>query len=236
MIKYGISKWLYFRTTVNCTRLIIKQDKTKNMGITTREFGPNRKGSKLTTAEMDENFNYLNSNIKPYEVYTALLTQSGGDNPQTQTSGVVQVGVSYIISLVLGAEPDWDFSNVGGPIAPDNFVFVATSSDVPNNYGSATLNYNTGAPVVTVLENTIGNIWFTYNSNGNYSMNSIGLLPSYSTWGVADCATDNNLTIQPVYINVDGQGPDVLYVVVAGGDDFGDNVLRSTPIEIRVYN
>jgi hypothetical protein len=30
------------------------------MGITTREFGPNEKGSKLTIAEMDENINYLN--------------------------------------------------------------------------------------------------------------------------------------------------------------------------------
>jgi len=29
------------------------------MGITTREFGPYAKGSRLTTAEMDENFNYL---------------------------------------------------------------------------------------------------------------------------------------------------------------------------------
>jgi hypothetical protein len=32
------------------------------MGITTREFGPYAKGSRLTTAEMDENFNYLNGN------------------------------------------------------------------------------------------------------------------------------------------------------------------------------
>ena len=31
------------------------------MGITTREFGPNAKGSKLTIAEMDENFNYLDN-------------------------------------------------------------------------------------------------------------------------------------------------------------------------------
>ena len=31
------------------------------MGITTREFGPNAKGSKLTIAELDENFNYLDN-------------------------------------------------------------------------------------------------------------------------------------------------------------------------------
>ena len=31
------------------------------MGITTREFGPNAKGSKLSIAEMDENCNYLNN-------------------------------------------------------------------------------------------------------------------------------------------------------------------------------
>jgi len=120
---------------------------------------------KISTGSLSVNGTDITGNA-PYKVYTALLTQSGGDNPQTQTSGVVQVGVSYIISLVLGAEPDWDFSNVGGPIAPDNFDFVATSSDVPNIYGSATLNYNTGAPVVTVLENTLGDIVWSRDGAG----------------------------------------------------------------------
>ena len=179
-----------------------------------------------------------NQQLQPYKVFTALLTQSGGKDYLNLSEGKLTIGVTYLIydlEGVVGA----DFTNVGAPNNNVGTYFVATGTTPiwgTNPIGVGVLQYNPGAPVVTVLENTIGNIWFTYNSNGNYSMNSIGLLPSYSTWGVADCATDNNLTIQPVYINVDGQGPDVLYVVVAGGDDFGDNVLRNTPIEIRVYN
>jgi len=38
------------------------------MGITTRQFGQYAKGSRLTTAEMDENFNYLNDSKQAYTV------------------------------------------------------------------------------------------------------------------------------------------------------------------------
>jgi hypothetical protein len=54
------------------------------MGITTRQFGPYAKGSRLTTAEMDENFNYLNSWDKSMEgghVTYVPLTKDG----KTQT-------------------------------------------------------------------------------------------------------------------------------------------------------
>jgi hypothetical protein len=48
------------------------------MSIVTREG----KGSKLTIQEMDGNFEYLEGlSIKPYLVYTALLTQSRGGDP-----------------------------------------------------------------------------------------------------------------------------------------------------------
>ena len=41
------------------------------MGITTREFGPYAKGSRLTTAEMDENFNYLDGKANPFQAFLA---------------------------------------------------------------------------------------------------------------------------------------------------------------------
>jgi hypothetical protein len=52
------------------------------MGITTRDFGPYEKGAKLTIAEMDENFNYLND----YGVVTTeneyyVLAGFDGDHP-----------------------------------------------------------------------------------------------------------------------------------------------------------
>jgi hypothetical protein len=195
------------------------------MGITTREFGPNAKGSRLTTAEMDENFNYLNS--KPYKVYTALLTQSGGDNEQIISSGPVTQGVTY--SVIDNEVPgsNWDFSNVGGPVYPATGYFVAINSEIPNNYDSATVNYNAGAPVVTVLENTIGNVWFTYYDLGDYLANLPNAFPYDKTTvfmqGQSFIQVANNLN----YIEI---------VTYDSNDVPSDGLLSNTPIEIRVYN
>jgi len=48
----------------------------------------------------------------PYKVFTALLTQSGGDDPQDLCLGAVTKGVTYTID---GTGMNADFSNVGGP-------------------------------------------------------------------------------------------------------------------------
>lgn len=180
---------------------------------------------------------YITSSNNTYKVYTALLTQTGGDDPLTQTSGTVSQGVTYIISISLPLEYSWDFSNVGGPIYPDNFNFVATSSDVPNGYGSATLYYNTGSPVATVLENTIGNIWFTYGGVGNYSIFSDGLFTENKTIGFItynNCCT-TGLTDKP-FLALNSIA-NVYYVGISSALDGidSDDVIKNTPIEIRVY-
>ena len=181
-----------------------------------------------------------------YKVYTALLTQSGGDDQQTITSGALQIGVSYTISIPLGEEPTYDFSNVGGPISPDNFSFVSISSDIPNNYGNATLSYNTGTPVVTVLENTIGNISFTYNSTGSYTLNLSNSIDIDKTFlYIGNGPTVNQL----IYFEEAGiktitfpglSGSSSTIYIYTTTDGFGgsliDDKLISTPIEIRVYN
>ncbi len=163
---------------------------------------------------------------RPYKVYTALLTQNGGDNPLIIYEGDLTIGVTYSIDATLG--PEYDFSNVGGPKYPENFPFVATGT-TPNNWG-AELLYNTGAPVVTVLENTIGNVWFTYESTGLYSINTDNLI----------FLTEN--TFAPTVTVSDGGSP-ILYAfstnVPFDGKLFiyGDEgYLNNTPIEIRVYN
>ena len=55
------------------------------------------KGSKLTIAEMDGNLTYLD-NKRPYKVYTALLTQSGGDSDAGLIDNGIVVGVTYRIT------------------------------------------------------------------------------------------------------------------------------------------
>ncbi len=120
--------------------------------------------------------------LQPYKVYTALLTQSGVDDPIDVGTGLLTVGVTYYIA---NESIGMDFTNVGAPNNNILTFFVATGT-TPNNWGESEgligiLQYNTGAPVVTVLENTIGNIWFTYQDVGNYIVNSNGLFTANKT-------------------------------------------------------
>jgi len=116
-----------------------------------------------------------------YKVFTALLTQSGeGFLDQLDSSSPTQnvtKGVTYTI-----AGPNGDFSNVGAPNNNDGTFFIAINNEIPNAYNDTSLIFNTGAPVVTVLENTIGNIWFTYNNVGIYYVSSNNLFTENKTY------------------------------------------------------
>jgi hypothetical protein len=172
--------------------------------------------------------------VPAYRVYTALLTQSGGDDPQSITSGVLTKGVTYY-----GLEPNpgdvWDFSNVGGPKYPDDFQFVATQTAEPIAWGNREMVYNTGAPVVTVLENTIGNVWFNYGAAGVYIVNcsdvsfnqNTYMIVGNPTWdggiGYIQSGFDGNIGLIATH-------PDFLT------DSTNCGLLLNTPIEIRVYS
>jgi hypothetical protein len=116
-----------------------------------------------------------------YKVYTALLTQSGGDDPLSISEGTLTIGVTYYINDTV---IDMDFTNVGAPNNNVGTYFVATGTNPnwgTNPLEAAILFYNTGAPVVTVLENTIGNIWWTYVDIGEYNINSTSLFNQNKT-------------------------------------------------------
>jgi len=173
-----------------------------------------------------------------YKVYTALVTQSGGDDPISIDTGLLTIGVTYYIN---NNSPGMDFTNVGAPnnIAGESTYFVATGT-TPASWGSdedtgeGILVYNTGAPVVTVLENTIGNVWFTYETPGYYGVFTNGLLTDKisvitgartSAWdGLTSIDTTNYTNSKFNLSTVDNTGSAV------------DNILLNTPIEIRVYN
>lgn len=163
----------------------------------------------------------------PYKVYTALLTQSGGDLPAGNCSDDPEplvIGVTYKIDSNDGTA---DFTNVGAPNNNAFTSFVATGT-TPNSWGTVganCLSYNLGAPVVTVLENTIGNIWFTYQDVGNYLVNSDGLFITNKT-----------------YINFGGFYGSENWINIYGNSNIieligsNNSILANTPIEIRVYN
>jgi hypothetical protein len=165
-----------------------------------------------------------------YRVYTALLTQSGGDSDAGLIDNGIVVGVTYRITPY-GNEIGVDFTNIGAPNNNAGTYFVATGI-TPNSWGINTndswvLQYNSGAPVVTVLENTIGNIWFTYDSTGYYYINSSDLFITDKTFTPINTNDTASGTIIFGY-----QGVNTIDIFCSGGND----VLYKTPIEIRVYN
>jgi hypothetical protein len=174
---------------------------------------------------------------RPYKVYTALLTQNGGDDVQSISSGAVTKGVTYMVD---GTSSDADFSNVGGPkydgvTSINGTYFVAINNDIPNNYSEGDLIYNTGAPVVTVLENTIGNVWFTYYGVGVYQVNSINLFTVVKTTPFIGSPGQVEADIAIIDIRSNTGSTIDIYSTNGGGDPY-DNQLVNTPIEIRVYN
>lgn len=171
----------------------------------------------------------------PYKVYTALLTQSGSSEFLGVNTGDLTIGISY--QIIENDGTGWDFTNVGAPNNNIGTYFVATGI-TPNSWGTneggdfGTLQYNVGAPTVTVLENTIGNVWFTYIGSGDYYINSNGLFINEKTFaliGTTNFTGGGNGGGASIMLSIP---PNSVEIIALDGND----ALVSTPIEIRVYN
>jgi hypothetical protein len=172
-----------------------------------------------------------------YKVYTALVTQSGGDNIREITGGNLNIGETYVIYESAPTAEGYDFTNVGAPNNNIGTFFVATGT-TPNSWGNNNvgLRCNTGAPVVTVLENTIGNIWFTYNSVGIYFVNSNSLFIENKTY-LPQANIDISLVASSERFLLSGWNNENILTLnntdasFTSTDDIGRGYL-----EIRVYN
>ena len=188
----------------------------------------------------------VSDSIQPYKVFTALLTQSGGDNRLILDEGDLTIGVTYQIRPE--SSGSYDFTNVGAPNNEIGTYFIATGT-TPNSWGSGVLRYNTGAPVVTILENTIGNIFFEYAERGKYRIKSDYLFTLEKTFINGTSFVGNSVFNQFVSIS-DGTKPgfkgyyfnqaesdEVILNTLRDEGEFADTVLpKPTCIEIRVYN
>ncbi len=177
--------------------------------------------------------------VQPYKVFTALLTQTGDNGESLSSFGdSLLIGRTYKIEGNDGNTAD--FTNVGAPNNLENTYFIATGT-TPNSWGAnngAELVYNTGAPVATVLENTIGNIWFTYEGIGYYYINSSGLFTNIKTINTIDQTVNISRTndqLYYVYCYEDDTNYLALSVLEAGLNGI-NSLLYNKLIEIRVYN
>ena len=173
-----------------------------------------------------------------YKVYTALLTQSGGDNPLLIGSGEITIGVTYVINKGKGKVDTGDFTNVGAPNNNDGTYFVATGT-TPNEWGDTELGYNEGAPVVTVLDNTIGYVYWTYNSDGTYFGNLISGFPLNKTYYSVNSrfSDDGGASAYDAFLL---RSNDDFFALTlwSNGDQYNSLIAPNNPlsIEIRVYN
>ena len=219
-----IKNWFYIKKDAAGIRKDTIKDPTDTYVNIVYEGSPNS-GNIMSVSDFA-------AQSRPYKVYTALLTQSGGDVVESIQSSPLVIGTTYTINDYI---PNDDFKNVGAPSNQNGVSFVATGT-TPNNWSEASeLTYNTGAPVVTVLENTIGNVWFTYNVAGEYFLNTNGGLTVAKTIALItpNFSTGYN-AIGVGYGNSDFLG----ITTISLGDSIlpQNNALYNTPIEIRVYN
>lgn len=183
----------------------------------------------------------VGGSILPYKVFTALLTQSGGGGTSFISGGSLEIGQTYLIDNAIG-----DFTNVGAPDNNFGTHFIATGT-TPASWTGGNLSYNSGAPVATVLENTIGNVWFEYVNVGEYNLKSTLLftektfIPNGTSIGrtifnptIID--DGSGLTDGFGYFIFKGDNNTVWVKTLAGPEIFENDKLIGTPIEIRVYN
>lgn len=176
------------------------------------------------------------TDTRPYKVYTALLTQSGESSTlyiSSDDPSPLVVGVTYTITFNDGTG---DFTNIGAPNNTVGTSFVATGT-TPANWGTpgdVEVSYNSGAPVVTVLENTIGNIWFTYFQVGFYIINSNGLFTNgKSAWFNQGFPIEDRTNSMLLFPNGESE-----FFISTFSDNTSANgaLYNPTTIEIRVYN
>lgn len=194
---------------------------TQVNSLTGAELLPLAQGGVTKSASVDQ--------LRGYKVYTALLTQSGGQNTDLLEFGNLIIGVTYRIQQNFG---DSDWTNVGAPNNNIDTWFVATGT-TPNSWGSGGgLFFDLGAPVATVLENTIGNIWWTYENTGYYKANSASLFTINKT--IVYSSIDQFQTTTADYSATGTISNSIIgYQTFLGGSVTNDSVGF---IEIRVYN
>ena len=170
----------------------------------------------------------ITDTVRPYKVFTALLTQSGGDDVLELSGGDdFQIGVTY---LILDNPDNQDLTVFGAPNSNVGTYFICTNLGI----NLALLQYNTGAPVVNVLENTIGNVWFTYANVGTYRINSDELFVDKTFMDLSNVTNINNNDSGSAFIGVGLLENSSFLTIQSVGVTDGD--MYNTPIEIRVYN
>jgi hypothetical protein len=206
---------------------------TRFIGINPTVNLRERRSARINRETQPVSMQDITDSIRPYKVYTALLTQSGSDSPNLVADLPLVPGISY--EIINDDSGTADFTNVGAPNNNIGTFFVATGT-TPTSWGVNTLGqlqYNSGAPTVTVLENTIGNIYFEYRGAGEYACKSNSLFTENKTTIDIDAYCQNgNPETSLIYRDLDTS----TFTIGTYKGELGNDYLYNNRLEIRVYN
>ena len=169
-----------------------------------------------------------------YQVFTALLNQTGNSSPNSQADGSLVIGRTYYINT---NNNGGNFLNVGAPSNDVGTYFIATGTTptswgaTPGNLSNINLIFDSGTPIATVLENTIGNVYFIYDADGYYYLLSDGLFTNDKTAILGGFVN----TDTGVFVNFKRLS-DAEILISSGDPTPANGYLQDLTIEIRVYN
>jgi hypothetical protein len=94
----------------------------------------------------------------------------------------------------------------------------------------------TDAPVATVLENTLGNIVWSYEDLGTYKGTLTGAFIENKTYYYLNTASETGNMLDGLSGILLLNSNEISVISISSGIDLINGVLINTPIEIRVYN
>ena len=205
----------------------------KTMSLTASHLNTGSNGGAtagyILSADNNGEFKWIQEGTSIKKVYKALVSQSGVSSTISLTSGVLTPGVTYQITSYNAGD---DFTNVGATGNSSGNIFIAKGITPSSWTASSTLEYNPAVPVVYELENSIGNVYFQYDNQGDYSI----IFPTN---------IDEEKTHYSITDNLGAFGTAKMYNPITGYSlklatydstlTGLDNLLSYTPITIEIY-
>ena len=159
------------------------------------------------------------------------------------SGGNVGIGESYPTAKlhVVGK-----FRLVDGTQASGNVLTSDTNGNTSWQHPDSILPYrkyvallsqsDTSAPIATILENTLGEVpTWEYISTGNYILNSSAVFTLNKTVAFIGNSSYNFTAEDNVNLFYICEDPSMFEIQTSNGSVFSDDILKKTPIEIRVY-
>lgn len=160
------------------------------------------------------------------------VTQAGSSDVQQITSGSTTKGVTYLINN----SGDSDYTICGAPNNDTGTMFIGNGEE-PVWGSSGELKYDNGAPVINVLKNTLGNVWFTYSDVGLYNVNN-SLYSLYNSSTIIQNGGDFSQMYDikgDITIGSDPENPSNLRIITYDSENnLTNDILKNTTIHIRV--